>query len=126
MDVMPTLVEAAHANYPAKFNGHAIQPLEGTSLLPAMRGERLPERAIGFDHQGARAYRQGDWKLVWSKRMPQEIRWELYNLAQDRCETNDLAEAHPDRVQAMAAAWEQWARRVNVIYDGQTAEDARK
>jgi arylsulfatase A-like enzyme len=117
MDVMPTLVEAAHAHYPAKFNGQSIQPLEGTSLLPAMRGDRLPARAIGFDHQEARAYRQGDWKLVWSKRMPQEIRWELYNLAQDRCETNDLAETHPDRVQTMAAAWEQWARRVNVIYN---------
>jgi arylsulfatase len=91
-----------------------------------MRGDRLPAREFGFDHQGARAYRQGDWKLVWSKRMPQEIRWELYNLAEDRCETNDLAAKHPDRVQAMAAAWEKWARRVNVIYDGQAAEEAQE
>jgi arylsulfatase len=114
MDVMPTLIEAAQASYPATFGGHAIPPLEGTSLLPAMRGGRLPERAIGFDHQGAHAYRQGDWKLVWSKRMPHEIRWDLYNLAEDRCELHDLAEVYPERVQALAADWERWARRVQV------------
>ena len=49
--------------------------------------------------------------------MPHEIKWELYNLAEDRCETNDLAATYPERVQAMAAEWEEWARRVNVIYD---------
>ena len=124
MDIMPTLIEAAGASYPATFGGNTIQPLEGTSLLPAMRGENLPERGIGFDHQGARAYRKGDWKLVWSKRMPHEIRWELYNLAEDRCETNDLAAQYPDRVQALAAEWEQWARRVNVIYVGRSTGDA--
>jgi hypothetical protein len=62
--------------------------------------------------------------LVWSKRMPHEIRWELYNLAEDRCETNDLAAQYPDRVQALAAEWEQWARRVNVIYAGGSTGDA--
>jgi len=123
MDLMPTLIQAARARYPVAFGGHTIPPLEGTSLLPAMRGDRLPERDLGFDHQGARAYRQGDWKLVWSKRMPHEIQWELYNLAEDRCETNDLAEEHPDRVQAMASEWEQWARRVHVIYDGPAVGD---
>ncbi len=125
MDVMPTLIEAAQATYPATFGGNTIQPLEGTSLLPAMRGDRLPERGIGFDHQGAHAYRQGDWKLIWSKRMPYEIRWELYNLAEDRCETNDLAERYPERVQEMAAQWEQWARRVNVIYEGPASGDGQ-
>jgi len=118
MDVMPTLIEAAGATYPGMFRGKAIRPLEGTSLLPAMRGDPLPARSIGFEHEGARAYRKGDWKLVWSKRMPSEIRWELYNLAEDRCETNDLAGEDPDRVRSLAAEWEQWARRVKVIYDG--------
>jgi arylsulfatase A-like enzyme len=118
MDVLPTVLDITGAEYPAEFNGNAIPPLEGTSLLPAMRGERLKERSIGFDHQQAHALRKGDWKIVWSKRMPHEIKWELYNLADDRCETNDLADQHPDRVQAMAAEWEQWARHVGVIYDG--------
>lgn len=117
MDVMPTLIEAAGAHYPATIRGNAIQPLEGTSLLPAMRGHDLPQRAIGFEHQGARAYRKGDWKLVWSKRMPYPVEWELYNIADDRCETDDLAQQYPDRVRSMAAEWERWARRVQVMYE---------
>lgn len=126
MDVMPTLLEVAGAKYPAKFRGNTILPLEGTSLLPAMRGERLKERSIGFDHQGAHALRKGDWKLVWSKRMPHDIQWELYNLAEDRCEMSDLAKRYPDRVKAMAAEWERWARRVQVIDESADSRPGRE
>jgi arylsulfatase len=117
MDILPTILDASGARYPAEYQGRKITPVEGTSLLPVMRGRQLPERTIGFDHQEAHALRRGDWKIVWSKRMPWEIQWELYNLAEDRCETNDLAEKYPERVREMAAAWEQWARHVNVIYE---------
>ncbi|MDC0273361.1 arylsulfatase [Planctomycetaceae bacterium] len=122
MDIMPTLLEAAGAKYPHKLGGQTRPPLEGTSLLPAMKGQRLVDRAIGFDHQGARALRKGDWKIVWSKRMPHEIEWELYDLSSDRCELNNLAEKYPERVEVMAKEWEQWARRVNVIYEGPPAK----
>jgi len=126
MDVLPTLIEAAGAAYPQSFAEREVLPAEGTSLLPVMRGEPLKERTIGFDHQGARALRKGDWKLVWSKRMPHEIEWELYHLATDRCELNDLAEQQPDRAAAMAKEWEAWARRVGVIWepDSQAADPA--
>ncbi|MBM4093825.1 MAG: hypothetical protein FJ276_31125, partial [Planctomycetes bacterium] len=123
MDIFPTLLEVTGATYPNEIRGNSILPLEGTSLVTALRGGRLPERTVGFDHQGARALREGDWKIVWSKRMPHDIAWELYNLAEDRCETQDLAAKHPDRVQAMAARWEQWARRVQVIYEPPTGSD---
>lgn len=116
MDIMPTLIEATGASYPSEHDGNAVTPLEGTSLLPLMRGNDLPARTIGFDHQAAHALRKGDWKIVWSKRMPHEIEWELYNLAEDRCETNDLAEQFPERVQAMSDEWEQWAKHVGVTY----------
>ncbi len=117
MDVLPTLMDAAGAKYPEQFAGVDIQPLEGRSLLPAMRGQPLAERSIGFDHQAAHALRTGDWKIVYSKRMPEPLKWELYNLAEDRCETTDLAESHPARVRAMVADWESWARRVGVSWD---------
>ncbi len=96
-------MEVTGAEYPDTLTATMITPVEGTSLLPAMRGEELPERTIGFDHQAAHALRQGDWKIVWSKRMPHELKWELYNLAEDRCELNDLAEKYPERVKQMAA-----------------------
>ena len=117
MDLLPTLIEVAGATYPQKQNGNTLTPLEGTSLLPALRGEQLPERTIGFDHQSAHALRKGDWKIVWSKRMPTEIKWELYNLADDRCELQDLADQYPDRVRAMSAEWEDWARHVGVTWE---------
>ncbi len=117
MDVMPTVLEATGASYPQSLGGRRRTPLEGRSLLPHLRGEKVTDRSIGFDHQSAHALRKGDWKLVWSKRMPHEIAWELYNLAEDRCETHDLAEAHPERVKSMAAEWERWATRVGVTWD---------
>ncbi len=122
MDVLPTLLDAVGATYPSEFDGRSITPVEGESLLPILLGEGVSERTIGFDHQGARALRQGNWKLVWSKRMPHEIKWELYDLAKDRCETADLADSEPARVASMAADWAKWARRVNVIYEPSVAK----
>lgn len=117
MDVMPTLIEAAGAEYPRRLADQAIQPLEGISLLPAWRGETLPQRSIGFDHQAAHAFREGDWKAVYSKRMPEGLTWELYNLAEDRCELNNLASDHPQRLSSMISRWEAWASRVGVTWE---------
>ena len=119
MDIVPTVLAAANVSPLSKRNGVAVQPIEGTNLLPAMRGEKVPERGIGFDHQGAHAWRKGDWKIVRSKRMPTEIRWELYNVTEDRCEMNDLASKHPERVETMVAEWTEWARRVGVIWESE-------
>ena len=49
--------------------------------------------------------------------MPHELKWELYNIAEDRCEMHDLAGEQPDRVNAMTAEWEKWARHVGVIWE---------
>jgi len=117
MDIMPTLLEVAEAKYPQQLKGNDLTPLEGVSLLPAMRGERLAERSIGFDHQAAHALRRGDWKILYPKRMPHDLKWELYNIAQDRCEMNNLADEEPERVKAMTAEWEQWARHVGVTWE---------
>ncbi|MEE2886212.1 MAG: arylsulfatase [Planctomycetota bacterium] len=115
MDIMPTLCEVSGANYPRTRNGQAVQPMEGTSLVPAFRSEEMPARSLAFEHQEARALRRGPWKAVWSKRMPNAIEWELYNLEQDRCEAKNLAKKHPERTAAMAKEWQAWARRVQVF-----------
>ncbi|MFM9064888.1 MAG: arylsulfatase, partial [Pirellula sp.] len=72
------------------------------------------ERILGFDHQGAHALRQGDWKIVWTKRSAEPIRWELFNLSLDRCETTDRSQDHKDIVERMVRQWEAWANRVGV------------
>ncbi|MEZ6095216.1 MAG: arylsulfatase [Pirellulaceae bacterium] len=118
MDVLPTILDAANAQYPTEVDERTVTPLEGQSLVPVFRGEVASGRQLGFDHQGAHAWRDGDWKIVWSKRSPHEIKWELYNIAVDRCEMNDLSKQFPERVAEMAADWESWAKRVGVIWEG--------
>ncbi|MEW6306302.1 MAG: arylsulfatase [Verrucomicrobiota bacterium] len=107
IDVMPTLVELAGAAYPKTRAGEAVPPMEGRSLLPVLRGEATSTRALFFEHEGNRAVREGQWKLVSLKDGP----WELYDLATDRTELRDLASAQPERVRQLAAQWTEWAAR---------------
>lgn len=115
MDVMPTLCEIAQTTYPTEHHDQKLLPLSGRSMVPLLRGEAVNERAIYFEHEGARAVRKGPWKVVWSKRMPTEITWELYNLDNDPTELHDLSQAFPDRTLAMAKDWAIWAETVGVF-----------
>lgn len=112
MDVVPTVLDATGAAYPKTRNGRSITPAEGASLLPAIHGEPLPERALAFEHQDARGLRRGRWKITWGKRQPTRPTWELYDLKDDRPERHDLAAEKPDLLKELAGEWEAWARRV--------------
>ncbi|MEM8955986.1 MAG: arylsulfatase [Verrucomicrobiota bacterium] len=114
IDIMPTVVQVTGAKYPKKMNDEKITPMEGTSLVPTFKGKDLEPRALAYQHQGARALREGDWKLVYGKRYPHEVTWELYNITDDPVEMNDLAAEHPERVDAMSKDWLTWARRVGL------------
>ena len=112
IDIMATCLDAAGADYPDAYGGHAIVPLEGQSLLPVLAGEeRTPHDAIFFEHFGARAVRQGDWKLV---SLPQG-EWELYYAPLDQSETVNLADRQPDRVRELSSLWQVWAERSGVL-----------
>lgn len=112
MDIVPTVLAATNAKYPAKRNGHQIQPWEGVSLLPAMAGKPLEERALAFEHQEARGLRRGAWKITWGKRQTTESTWELFNLDDDRSEQHNLAAQHPELLKELTDQWNAWARRV--------------
>jgi arylsulfatase len=114
IDVMPTLRAVAGAPYPSNFAGRDVQPEEGVSLLAAIQGKRLAKRPIFFEHQEARGVIEGDWKVVWGKRMPHEITWELYNLSKDRSETENLADRNPGIVERLAAMWHSYAERTGL------------
>ncbi|MBD3675270.1 MAG: arylsulfatase [Planctomycetaceae bacterium] len=112
IDLMATCVDVAKADYPKTFHGETIKPMEGRSLVPAFHGREVEREAIYWEHEGNRAIRVGDWKLVArGKNGP----WELYNIAEDRSEMNDLANTHPDRTAQMEAMWQKWAERANVL-----------
>jgi arylsulfatase len=115
IDVMPTILEATGAKYPTQDEIPDLHRLEGHSLFDIARGEQR-DRTLGFDHQAAHGLRQGDWKVVWTKRSADPIRWELFHLSQDRCETQDVSNQHPERLKQMVTEWERWASRVLVDY----------
>ncbi len=111
VDIGPTLYELAGASYPDRYSGEVIGGLEGVSLLPLLRGEQLSRPSpIFFEHEGNRAVRDGPWKLVARHGRP----WELFDLSQDRSETNDLALENPSRVAEMTVAYRAWAERAGV------------
>lgn len=111
IDVMPTLVALSGAQYPAEVNRHAILPMEGRSFAPAFNGTALTREApLFWEHEGNKAVRDGDWKLVQRFGEP----WELYDIAHDRGESHDLAAAQPATVAKMAAQWDAWAERAFV------------
>lgn len=111
IDLMPTLLAVAGASYPRQFKERTLTPLAGRSLIPAWQGRRLGARTLAWEHEGNRGLRAGDWKLVAVFRGE----WELYNLATDRTETNNLAARRPDKVKELATKWQQWAMRVGVV-----------
>ena len=117
MDIMPTALDLAGIKAPAQRNDVALQAIEGVSLVPTFSGKALPERVLGFEHQGARGLRQGQWKLSWGKRQTTKPVWELYDLSADRSEQHDLANEKPEIAKRLAAAWETWAKRVGVVVD---------
>ncbi len=113
IDFMPTFLEAAGGTYPTEFNGHPISPVEGKSLLPIFQGKRREgHETLWWEFTGNRAVREGDWKLVWDKKVKD---WELYHLLHDRTEMTNLAEQYPERVRAMALSWKHWAIRTGAI-----------
>jgi arylsulfatase len=112
IDLAATCMQVSGAEYPQEYDGHAIQSLEGRSLTPAFASQRIEREAIYWEHEGNRAIRVGDWKLV--AKGPAGA-WELYDIAADRTELMNLAAEQPERVRQMVAQWEAWAKRTGTI-----------
>jgi arylsulfatase A-like enzyme len=100
IDVVPTVLELARV--PAE-GVEAQPPFHGRSFAAAIRDPAAPpaHASLWWCHEGNRAVRAGDWKLV----AVEGGAWELYDLAADRCETTNLAAMRPDRVAALEREW---------------------
>jgi hypothetical protein len=59
--------------------------------------------------------RKGDWKIVSIPKPKGPERWQLYNLAKDPGEVNDLAEQEPKRLQELVKCWDQYVLETGVI-----------
>lgn len=114
IDIMATCADAAGTTYPGFFNEHEIKPLRGQSLLPVFDNEGEGHRRLYWEHEGNRAIRHGDWKLVARHGEP----WSLYNMAEDRPELHNRIGEKPGLVNDLKADYLQWARNCNVLPRG--------
>jgi arylsulfatase len=119
-DIMPTVLAASGAIYPATNYDRPTVPLEGRSLLSttASLASGAP-RIFTWEQYGFKAVRVGDLKAVFS---PPNLhdkrglgRWELYDLARDRTELRDLAAERPADLKKLVAHWDEWAARAQVF-----------
>ena len=111
-DIMATVVELADIKHPTNHHGHAILPLEGKSLRSVFTGQEQPRTApIFWEHEGNRAVRHQQWKLV--ARHGRD--WELYDVEADRTELKNLAATQPQKVQELSTLYDAWAKRCHVV-----------
>ena len=107
-DLFPTLVEIAGGS-PTNYKN-----LDGTSLVPVIKGNAPPDRDALF---GYRAYedlyasvRSGDYKLLAYR----SGKVKMYNVAKDTGEQTDLSETQPDRVRFLVEKLIAWEKEMGV------------
>jgi len=111
IDILATCLDVAGASCPTEFDDHRITPLEGESLLPLIDGkDRSREQPLFFEHEGNRAVRLGQWKLVSAFGSD----WELYDMVEDRTELHDLSSKNRPQVTDMVRLYDEWAHRCGV------------
>lgn len=124
VDVVPTCLNAAGIKI-----DELPKYLEGESLLEIINGaSKTLEKTRYWEHEGNRAIRKGNWKMIsryeddylyfvnWGwKKAPREKEWELYNMAEDRWELNDISNENPKIVEELKKKYEHWYNRIGAI-----------
>lgn len=104
IDIVPTVLDVAAVPHLKEWEGTAVPPAPGRSLQPAfVKDGSVTHDCLWWLHEGNRALRVGDWKIVASGGA--DAAWELYDMARDRSETRNLAEQMPDKVRELEAVW---------------------
>jgi arylsulfatase len=116
VDIMPTLCDLAGTEYPDEYQGRRITPSPGISMVPYWKGTagQPEERTLYWQHLDHSAVRHGNWKLV-TLNDRDAVDWELYDLSEDRSETNNAVDQYPEVARRLQAKWRVWAEEVNAL-----------
>jgi len=118
-DIMPTLLEMAQLEHPQKFRGRDVAPMRGRSLNGLLSGDEkqvyATDEAVGAELGGGKWLRQGEYKAVSVTPPYGTGEWQLFNIALDPGETNDLAKKQPEKLLELESAWQRYAQDVGVV-----------
>ena len=112
-DIPATILDAAGVPHPGtRYAGRDVFPIEGRSLLPIISGnaDSIHEgEAIGWELYGNRALIKDQWKglLLWPPAGNGE--WQLFDVASDPFERNNLAGQYPEKLDELVRDWHQYA-----------------
>jgi arylsulfatase len=119
MDIAPTLLQVAGAEYPSD---RSVQPMLGETMLPLLSGSASAVHDSTYVttlyHAGHAFVRQGRWKLVNLEPPFDESAFQLFDIEADPGETTDLATAEPGRFAAMIRLWREERARLRIILPG--------
>ncbi|WP_433739896.1 arylsulfatase [Pseudomonas putida] len=120
-DLAPTFLELAGVSTPDE---PGKNPITGQSLLPMLAGKASPhaDTPLAGELFGNAYYREGSLKLLGLRPQvgfnapPEPLKWQLFDIASDRGETHDIASEKPETVQRLKDAWQNYAKRVGVVF----------
>src|SRR5882762_5954376 len=127
MDVMPTIFEAANIRAPETLNGIPQKPIEGVSMVYTFNDAKAADRRKSqiFELVSNRGMYQDGWMasslayLPWSATRtgydPDKAKWELYDIAHDFSQADDLATKNPDKLKELVDLWWAEAARHDVL-----------
>jgi arylsulfatase A-like enzyme len=120
IDVLPTLLELLGIQAPERYRGVPQVPIHGTSMAYTFDQPEAPTRKEiqHFELLGDRALWHRGWKAVARHDKGEDFdadRWELYHLDRDFSETEDLAEAQPEKLREMIDLWWAEAEKYGVL-----------
>jgi arylsulfatase len=113
IDIVPTLLELAGGKNFETWKESPVPRKPGISLVPLFsRDGTSAHKSLWWQHEGNRALRVGNWKIVAAGK---EAPWELYDLRTDRSETKNLADKKPAKTRELAEIWNQQTREYDAL-----------
>jgi arylsulfatase A-like enzyme len=105
IDLVPTILDVAGGRPFETIEGKPVPPAPGKSLVATLtKDHTVSHDYFWWQHDNNKAVRVGDWKLVATR---DDADWSLYNLKEDRSETNNLAAKNPDKARELEQVWTQ-------------------
>ena len=117
-DITPTFLDYAHVPQAGStYNGHEVHPIMGKSIKPLLDGvvDRVhpANEPIGTEMFNNTGLYMGDWAAINDAHTGGK--WELYNIANDPAQNNNVADQNPALVEEMSAAYQNYSKNVGIV-----------